>query len=350
MISLVENTKDLVAMAIGSCLLGLALFLANDPHGIHSLQVLQWLMPDLGARYSLGWVAAWSALRGQPPEIHELALTFLAGLLAGSLLNVIISRTPPRAAASARAQSWRELGYDQAADRELAELPPGFATGRSLCIHCGIPIPPVRLIPVISWLRLRGRSACCDRPIPVRYPVVELLTAIVFTLVHWRIGFDPVLYAALIFTAMMIALAVIDLEQLILPDILVLPLLWYGLAANAHGGFAAPGDAILGAVAGYCAFRAFREGWFRITGRTGLGLGDCKLAAAIGAWAGAAGLLQVAILASGAAFTVHGFLAVIGKGSTDRYLALGPWLAGAAVFWLLFPDAIPRIFHVPLYT
>ena len=336
-----ENTGRLVSLTMGAIILGLALFLANDPHGLHTLQVLQWLMPDSGGRSMIDWMTAWTTVAGQPLTLQQLTTSFLFGLVIGGLVNVIISRTPPREVRLARARAWAELDYIQAADRELEDLPPDFATGRSLCIHCRTPIPGLLATPVIGWLWLRGRTACCDRPIPVRYPVVELLTAVLFTMVHWRFGYDPVLPAALVFAAMLLSLAVIDIEHLVLPDVLVLPLTWFGLSANIHGGFVSLDQAVIGAVSGYCIFRVFREGWFRITGRTGCGLGDCKLAAAIGAWAGIAGFLQVAILATGTALVTHCFLIFIGKSSLDRRIPFGPWLAGAAIAWLLFPDAIP---------
>lgn len=336
-----------VALAMGICFLACPLFLASAPYGLFEL--LQDLLPR-NAAGAMQTIRAWTFAGGLPFSLQELSFVFLSGLFAGSFLNVVISRTPPREVALARARAWLELGYDQAADRELAGLPPDFATGRSRCIHCRRPIPAWLLIPVAGWLRLRGRSACCGRPIPARYPAVELLTAFLFTAVAWRFGADHMLPAALVLTGALVALAVIDIEHLILPDALVLPLLWYGLACNLHGGFVPLEQAVAGAIAGFLLFSMIRQGHAMATGRIGIGYGDCKLAACIGAWSGAAGLLQVAILASGAAFTVHGFLAVIGKGSTDRYLAFGPWLAGAAVFWLLFPDAILRIFHVPLYT
>ncbi len=338
-----ENTGRLVSLAMGVIILGLALFLANDPHGLHTLQALQGLMPDSGGRSMIDWMTAWSTVAGQPLTLQQLATSFLFGLVIGGLVNVIISRTPPREVRLARARAWAELDYIQAADRELEDLPPDFATGRSLCIHCRTPIPGLLATPVIGWLWLHGRTACCGRPIPVRYPVVELLTAVLFTMIHWRYGYDPVVPAALVFAAVLLSLAVIDIEHLVLPDVLVLPLTWFGLSANIHGGFVPLDQAVIGAASGYCIFRVFREGWFRITGRAGLGLGDCKLAAAIGAWAGIAGLLQVAILATGAALVTHGFLILIGRSSPARLVPLGPWLAGAAIAWLLFPDAISHL-------
>lgn len=335
-----ENTGRLVSLAIGGFILCLALFLANDPHGLHTLRALQWLMPDSGGGNTIAWMTVWTAVAGQPPALQQLATFFLFGLVIGGLLNVVITRTPPREAALARARAWAELDRIRAADRELEDLPPDFATGRSLCIHCRTPIPGLLATPVIGWLWLRGRTACCGRPIPVRYPVVEILTAVLFTLVHWRLGYDPVLPAALVFTAALLSLAVIDIERLVLPDTLVLPLLWYGLAANVHGGFVPLDTAVAGAITGYCFFRIFRAALFRIAGREGLGLGDCKLAAAIGAWAGTAGFLEVGIMATGAALVTHGFLILAGRSSLDRRIPLGPWLAGAAIAWLLFPDAI----------
>ena len=338
-----DNALRLFSLTIGAFILGVPLFLANDPHGLHTLRVLQWLMPDPGGGNTIVWMNAWTTLAVQSPAPRELATAFLFGLVVGGFVNVVITRTPPREAGLARSWAWAELDYIQAADRELENLPPDFATGRSLCIHCRTPIPGLLATPVIGWLWLRGRTACCDRPIPARYPVVEILTAVLFTLVHWRFGYDPVLPAALVVASVLVALAVIDIEHLVLPDMLVLPLLWYGLAANIHGGFVTLDHAVIGAISGYCIFRVFREGWFRVSGRAGIGLGDCKLAAAIGAWAGIAGFLQIAILAAGGALVTHGFLVLIGRSSLGRLIPFGPWLAGAGIAWLLFPDAVSHV-------
>lgn len=343
MATMAKKSERLVSLAIGAIFLGHALFLANDPHGLHTLRALQWLMPDPVGWNTIAWMTVWTTLAGQPPGLPELSLAFLLGLVVGGLVNVIIARAPPREAALARARAWAELGFIRAADRELEELPPDFATGRSMCIHCRTPIPLLLAMPVAGWLWLRGRTACCGRPIPARYPLVEILTAVLFALAHWRFGYDHALPAALVFIAVMVSLAVIDSEHLVVPDALVLPLIWYGLAANIHAGFVPLDTAVAGAITGYCFFRIFRELLFRIAGREGLGLGDCKLAAAIGAWAGAAGFLDVAILAAGAALLTHCFLVLIGKSSLDRRIPLGPWLAGAAIVWLLFPDAISHL-------
>lgn len=341
-----EKTGRLVSLAIGFYILGVPLFLANDPYGLRTFRIMQWLMPDPVGGNTIVWMNTWSTFfAGQPFTVLEMPCVFLCGLVLGRFLNTVASRTPPREAAIARARAWTELEHPRAAERELDGLPPDFATGPSLCIHCRRPIAPWLLTPVVGWLWQRGRSACCGRPIPVRYPAVELLTAAMFTAAAWRFGFEHLLPAALVLTGTLIALAVIDFEHLILPDVFVFPLLWYGLAANVNGAFVPLDQAVIGAISGYMVFRAFREGWFRISGRAGLGLGDCKLAAAIGAWVGPAGVLYVAILATGAALSAHCFLILIGKGSLERYFPLGPWLVGAVIFVMLFPDAVPRAFN-----
>ena len=352
---------DRVARLMGVLLLGLALFLANDHQGLRIFQLVQWVRPEMQDQELLSWMHTWSLVIGHPLTLPGLAWIFFMGLIAGGLLNVVITRTPPREAVLARARAWAELGYARAADRELEKVPPDYDTGRSRCIHCTKPIPPWLAFPVVGWLRLRGRTACCGQTIPVRYPVVELLTAVIFVVLARHFGYDPILPALFIFSGVLIVLAVIDIEHLILPDRLVLPLLWCGLAVNLGGALVSPDQAVAGAIIGFGLFRVCRWGHCRLTGRIGLGLGDCKLAAAIGAWCGSMGLLQASILGTGAAFLFGCFCAfgnnrkVFGrfrafgnnrkgwKNREGRYLPLGPWLAGGAFFQLLFPDLIPGL-------
>lgn len=326
--------------AAGILFLGAALFFANDHHGLGLYQLAQWLAPGK----AIDWMTAWAELTGRPFTLEGLAAVFLVGYAAGWFLASAIGRIPARESAMARALAWAELEYPEAAARELEE--PGIGTEGPHCIHCHAPIPIRLQTPVLAWLWLRGRAACCGRPIAVRYPVVEILTPVLFTVIAWRIGPEPVLPALLVLCAALIVLAFIDIEHLLLPDAIVLPLLWYGLAVNLGGGIVPPGEALAGAMLGFLFFRIFRWGYFRLAGRTGLGLGDCKLAAAVGAWCGPADLLYATVLATGAMIlfgVLSGAFRRLTGGAPEPEKPLGPWLAGATFFQLLWPDFVPDL-------
>ncbi|MYH91246.1 MAG: prepilin peptidase [Gammaproteobacteria bacterium] len=332
-----------LSLAAGILFLGVALVLANDPHGLVLLQLLHWLAPGK----AIDWMTAWAEVTGRPFTPQGLAVVLLIGYAAGGFLTTAISRIPARESAMARAMAWAELGYPQAAAAELEK--PGIGTEDPHCIHCHAPIPIRLQTPVLAWLLLRGRAACCGQHIQVRYPLVEILTPALFTVIAWRFGPDPILLSMLTFCAALVVLAFIDLEHLVLPDVIVLPLLWCGLAVNVGGGIVPPGMAILGAATGYLFFRIFRWGYFRAAGQTGLGLGDCKLAAAIGAWCGPLALLHATVLAMGA-MVLFGALSIASRRLTGAVpeveRPLGPWLAGGILFQLLFPGAVPGFYSL----
>lgn len=333
-----------LSVAAGILFLALALFLANDHHGLGLFQLVQWLVPEMEGAKVIHWMTAWAEVTGRPFTPQGLAVTFLIGYATGGFLTTAIGRIPARESAMARATAWSELDYAQAASAELEK--PGIGMEDPYCIHCHAPIPIRLQTPVLAWLWLRGRAACCGRPIPVRYPVVEILTPVLFTLMAWRIGQDPILPAVLIFCAALVVLAFIDIEHLVLPDVIVLPLIWCGLAVNIHGGVVPLDLAVAGAILGYLFLRTFRAAYFRLSGRTGLGLGDCKLAAAVGAWCGPIDLLYATVLAMGA-MILFGVLSVAFRrltgGASEPEKPLGPWLAGATFFQLLLPDFVPDL-------
>jgi leader peptidase (prepilin peptidase)/N-methyltransferase len=278
---------------------------------------------------------------------------FLLGLVIGSFLNVVIYRLPIMLDREWRAQA-AELRAPagttaMATASSLQPSPERFtlATPRSACPACKAPITAWQNIPVISWLALRGRCAACQAPISKRYPLVELATGMLSAWVAWHFWFGAPAACALAVTWTLIALTGIDLDHQLLPDSITLPLLWAGLTAAVAIGPqpgapppVSPRDAIIGAVAGYLSlwlvFHAFRL----VTGKEGMGYGDFKLFAALGAWLGWK-LLAPIILLSAASGTVIGILMIVLRGR-DRSapMPFGPYLAAAGWIAMLYGDTL----------
>jgi leader peptidase (prepilin peptidase) / N-methyltransferase len=277
---------------------------------------------------------------------------FVLGLVVGSFLNVVIYRLPIMLEREWRSQA-AEFVSSTPATAPLAapaEAPAerfSLATPRSACPACKAPIKPSHNIPVISWLALRGRCAACKTAIPVRYPVIELTSGILTAWAAWHFGFGAPAACAAGVTFALIALTGIDIDHQLLPDSITLPLLWAGLvAAVAIGpvpGAAlpvAPRDAIIGAAAGYSSlwlvFHAFRL----ITGKEGMGYGDFKLFAALGAWMGWK-VLPLIILLSAATGAILGVLMIALRGR-DRAapMPFGPYLAAAGWIAMLYGQQI----------
>jgi leader peptidase (prepilin peptidase)/N-methyltransferase len=278
------------------------------------------------------------------------AATALIGLVVGSFLNVLILRLP-----RIMEQQWREecselLAAASTAPAEtptakpkVQDQPPlGLARPGSHCWACGAAIKPRDNIPVLSWLLLRGRCRACTRPIPLRYPLIELLTALLSVVVVWQLGPTFAALAALILTWGLIALAVIDLDTQLLPDSLTLPLLWLGLLLSLGGTFTEPTAAIAGAAAGYLllwlVFHAFRIA----TGKEGMGHGDFKLLALFGAWLGWQALAQIILLSSLAGALVGIGLIASGRQQAGQPIPYGPFLAIAGWISLLWGNAITQ--------
>ena len=277
------------------------------------------------------------ALLAAHPALFAAVAGFL-GLAIGSFLNVVIHRLPLMLERQWRAQAAEIEGRPAAAGSE----PYNLVVPRSRCPVCQTQIRGIHNIPVLSWIALRGRCAACQAPIPVRYPLVELATALAFAAVAWHFGFGASAVLALVFTAYLVALTGIDIDRQLLPDILTIPLMWIGILASLWhvDGQAAPPaalrDAVIGAMAGYVflwlVFQLFRLA----TGKEGMGYGDFKLFAAIGAWLGLKLLPVVLVLASAV-----GALAGLAMIAAHRHgrgvpIPFGPYLAGAAwiaLFW-----------------
>jgi leader peptidase (prepilin peptidase) / N-methyltransferase len=276
---------------------------------------------------------------------------FLLSLLVGSFLNVVIHRLPIMLDRQWRSQAEEMLAESGAAvpkpqaDPASATPPAKYnlVTPRSACPHCGAPIRAHQNIPLVSWLLLGGKCASCKARISPRYPIVELVTALLSAAVVWRFGFHWQSVAALIVTWALVALTVIDLDHQILPDIITLPLLWLGLLASLawHAGLAPPiptdpRSAVLGAVAGYLTLWSVYWAFKLLTGKEGMGYGDFKLFGALGAWMGWQ-MLPLVLLLSAFAGAVVGIALIVVRGR-DRNVPIpfGPYLAAAgwiAMLW-----------------
>lgn len=284
------------------------------------------------------------ALDGLTPSILY-PLVAVVGLLVGSFLNVVILRLP-----RALMHEWRDQCralLELEAEPDARPAPPGPVRGRSRCPDCGHAIAGYDNIPVLSWLLLRGRCRHCGKPISMRYPSVELFTAIVSVIVIWVLGPSAQGLAGLLLSWTLIAAAGIDLDHKLLPDQLTLPLLWAGLLLNLFGVFTDLDSAVIGAVAGYLSlwlvFHLFRLA----TGKEGMGYGDFKLQAAIGAWFGWQVLPGVILLASGVGAIVGIGLILARRQGREVPIAFGPFLAAAGWLALVLGERIQAWWLLP---
>jgi leader peptidase (prepilin peptidase)/N-methyltransferase len=266
---------------------------------------------------------------------------FVLGLVVGSFLNVVIYRLPIMLQREWQMQAAEVLSQAPAAAQDRFTL----STPRSACPHCKAPITALQNIPVLSWLLLRGRCASCKQPISARYPLVELATGLLSALVAWHFGFGAAAACGILMTWLLIAMTGVDVDHQLLPDNLTLPLMWAGLLAavliGPTPGVAlpvSPSDAILGAVAGYLSLWAVFHAFRLITGKEGMGYGDFKLFAALGAWLGGQSLLLI-IMLSAATGAVLGILMILLRGR-DRAapMPFGPYLAAAGWIAMLYGD------------
>lgn len=262
----------------------------------------------------------------------SLGLTLVFGLLVGSFLNVVILRLPPR-----MEWQWRRDS------RELLELPehyepapPGIVVQRSACPKCGHKLAPWENIPVLSFVLLRGRCRGCGSPISWQYPAIELVTGLLFAACVWRFGFGAQGAAAIAFTGFLVALSGIDLRTTLLPDALTYSLLWLGLVLSTLAMFTSPIQAITGAAVGYLSLWSVYWGFKLLTGKEGMGHGDFKLLAALGAWCGVAGILPIVLMSSFIGAIVGSVW--IGLRGQDRAtpIPFGPYLAAAGWVQLMW--------------
>ena len=259
----------------------------------------------------------------------------LIGLFVGSFLNVVIHRLPKMMEHDWHAQA-AELRGEAPPQRQRFNL----AVPRSRCPHCGHLITALENIPVVSYVVLRGRCGHCGAPIGKRYPVVELLTAVVSGYAAWHFGFGLAALGALLYLWAMIVLAFIDLDTQLLPDDLTLPLLWLGLALNLGATYTSLGNAVLGAMAGYLALWSIYWLFKLVTGKEGMGYGDFKLLAAIGAWLGWQMLPLTILMSSLVGAGVGVGLILFARHGRNVPIPFGPYLAAAGVIALFWGEAI----------
>lgn len=267
----------------------------------------------------------------QHSPVFFISLCSIAGLMVGSFLNVVIHRLPKM-----MEREWRRQCAEFRGEPVAVGPPFNIVTPRSACPHCGHKITALENIPVASYVFLRGRCAQCHASISARYPVVEVLTGLISGFIAWHFGYGFAAFAALIFVWAMIALAFIDIDTQLLPNDIMLPLLWGGLLVNLGDGFTDIRSAIIGTVAGYLALWSVYWCFKLITGREGMGYGDFKLLAMIGAWLGWQ-MLPLVILFSSLVGAIAGVgLIVIAKHGRHVPIPFGPYLVGGglvALFW-----------------
>jgi leader peptidase (prepilin peptidase)/N-methyltransferase len=274
-----------------------------------------------------------------PASWSVLALAGVIGLLVGSFLNVVILRLPPRLMHGWRSEAREILELPEAPVAEIP--PPDLVRKRSHCPACGHVLAWWENIPLVSFLILRGRCRACRAAISLQYPVVEALTGLLSVLVVARFGVGLEGAIALVYTWMLIAASGIDLRTTLLPDQLTLPLLWIGLVAAALAApFVSAPDAILGAAAGYLALWTVYWGFKLLTGKEGMGHGDFKLLAALGAFCGWQGLLPIVLFSALIGAIVGSvWLAIQGRDRATP-IPFGPYLAGAGWVQLMYGEAI----------
>jgi leader peptidase (prepilin peptidase)/N-methyltransferase len=278
-----------------------------------------------------------------PPLLLDPALaTILAGavgLLVGSFLNVVIHRLP----------QMLERGWaTQCAEMRNEPVPEAprynLMVPRSRCPACGHAITALENVPVVSWLVLRGKCSACSAPISIRYPVVEILGGLLAAAAIWKFGATWTGMAACGFLWTLLALTFIDFDTQLLPDNLTLPLLWGGLLANLFGLFVSLREAVIGAIAGYLALWTIYWLFKLIRGKEGMGYGDFKLLAALGAWLGWK-MLPLVVLLSSVVGAAIGISLLVFKGRDHNVpLAFGPYLAIAGAIALFYGPALMRTY------
>jgi len=266
-----------------------------------------------------------------------IVICLIIGLAVGSFLNVVIHRLPKMMEHQWHREYAELNGQAPTATARYDLIMPG-----SQCPSCGHSIRAIENIPLVSYMFLGGKCAACGTAISVRYPAVEAMSAALAGLVAWHFGPGLPAVGALFFVWTMIALAFIDLDTFYLPDDLTYPLLWVGLLLNVRGVFVDLQSAVIGAVAGYLALWVVFWAYKLLTGKEGMGYGDFKLLAAIGAWLGWKMLPLVILLSSFVGAVVGILLIVLAQRGRNVPIPFGPYLAAAGLIALFYGDTITR--------
>ena len=275
----------------------------------------------------------------QNNSVFFISLCTTIGLVAGSFLNVIIFRLPKM-----MEREWNQQCSELRGETTKPLPTLNLVKPCSECPHCKHKITALESIPIISYLALRGRCSQCNTSISLRYPIMEALTGIMSGFIAWHFGYGFITVAALIFVWSMIALAFIDLDTQLLPDEVTLPLLWIGLLINLGNGFTDISSAVIGAASGYI-FLWLIYWCFKIaTGKEGMGYGDFKLLAVIGAWFGWKMLPLVILLSSLAGAVIGIGLIIVAKNKRDTPFPFGPYLVGGGLVALFWGDQLNRTY------
>jgi leader peptidase (prepilin peptidase) / N-methyltransferase len=270
-----------------------------------------------------------------PGSVPAAAVAGVFGLMIGSFLNVVIHRVP----------QMMQRESDNYVAEESGKPPPhtdryDLVMPRSACPHCGHQITALENVPVFSYLVLGGKCSACKAPISLRYPIVELMTGLLSFVLAWRFGTGLAGLAALAFTYLLIAMTFIDADTQLLPDDLTFPLLWLGLLVNLNGTFVPLQDAVIGAAAGYLVLWSIYWLFKLATGKEGMGYGDFKLLAALGAWMGWKMLPVIVLLSSLVGAVVGISMILFAKHGRDKPIPFGPYLAAAGLLALLYGKQI----------
>ena len=258
----------------------------------------------------------------ESPALLMVASAVL-GLVLGSFLNVVIHRVPIMMEREWRAHCAQTLAQEAEPEAKFNLFVP-----RSACPHCGHVVAWYENIPILSYLWLRGRCSACSQAISKRYPLIEFVTAALFAVAAWHLApVSPMhFYAALVLLSFLIALACIDLDTYLLPDSLTMPLLWIGLLLNLNGLFVPLAEAVMGAVAGYLVLWSVYWLFKLSTGKEGMGYGDFKLLAALGAWFGWKMLLPIVLLSSLAGAVIGIAMILLAGHDRAKPIPFGPYL------------------------
>ncbi|MCU4674351.1 A24 family peptidase [Catenovulum sp. 2E275] len=268
---------------------------------------------------------------------------FVFSLLVGSFLNVVIYRLPIMLERDWKNECKLLLSDplnepDNDKIQQQIDQQPTFnlIKPNSSCPHCKTELKPWHNIPLLSWLALGGKCSHCKTAISVRYPLIELLTGLTGLFAAYQFGVSTLTLWAMLFSFILICLCFIDLDTMLLPDQLTLGLIWLGLMANLNGLFAALPDAVIGAVAGYSVLWIIFQGFKLLTGKEGMGFGDFKLLAALGAWMGWQALLVIILLSSVVGAVLGLILLKLQNKNSQTAIPFGPYLAVAgfiAFYW-----------------
>ena len=263
----------------------------------------------------------------------------LLGLLVGSFLNVVIHRLPKM-----MENEWRNQCAELHGDAPIKDEPFSLIRPRSRCPSCGHPISALENIPILSWLWLRGRCSDCQAPISPRYPIVEAVTGVCSAAVAAYFGYGWMLLGALLLIWSLIALTFIDADTQLLPDSITLPLLWMGLCFNLFGVFADLSSAVLGAMVGYLSLWSVYWAFKLFTGKEGMGYGDFKLLAALGAWLGWQMLPLIILLSSLVGAAVGIVLIILARQGRHVPIPFGPYLAAAGLIALIWGKDLTQMY------